>query len=70
MAAFPAAAAAAVVGNGLSPIWSSITSLPAALSRFATARTSKAVSAVSPRANDESDGPGPVVVMAVLRGRN
>ena len=37
----------AVLGNGLSPICSSMTSLPAALSRRATARTSNAVSAVS-----------------------
>ena len=39
------------LGNGLSPICSSMTSLPAALRRRATARTSKAVSPVRPRAN-------------------
>src|SRR5437867_4429777 len=45
MAWMPAARALAGVGNGLSPIWSSMTSLPRALSRRATASTSKAVSA-------------------------
>ena len=46
----PAARALLVLGKGLSPICSSMTSLPAALRRRATARTSKAVSADRPRA--------------------
>src|SRR6266699_3472657 len=50
MARRPASAAWRVLGKGLSPICSSTTSLPAALSRFATARTSKAVSAERDRA--------------------
>src|SRR6516165_4897080 len=50
MAFRPAAAAWRVVGNGLSPICSSMTSLPAAFRRLATAKTSNAVSPVSPRA--------------------
>src|SRR5437870_1103137 len=50
MAFLPASMALAVLGKGLSPICSSTTSLPAALSRLATARTSKAVSADRPRA--------------------
>src|SRR5438105_189558 len=41
-----------VLSKGLSPIWSSITSLPSALSRLATARTSKAVSVDRPRAKE------------------
>src|SRR5712692_11026299 len=49
MARMPAARALFVLGKGLSPIWSSITSLPRALSWRATARTSKAVSALRPR---------------------
>src|SRR5262245_46599374 len=40
-----------VLGKGLSPICSSMTSLPPALSRLATARTSNAVSATRPSAN-------------------
>src|SRR5947209_3534276 len=48
----PAALAWAGVGNGLSPICSSITSLPAAASRRATARTSNAVSALRLPANE------------------
>src|SRR4051812_23471244 len=50
MALIPAARALRVLGNGLSPICNSTTSLPAALRRLATARTSKAVSALRPRA--------------------
>src|SRR5262245_50709747 len=50
MASTPAATAAAGLGNGLSPICSSMTSLPWALSRLATARTSNAVSARRPEA--------------------
>ena len=38
------------VGKGLSPIWSSLTSFPPALSRRATARTTKAFSDVRERA--------------------
>ena len=50
----PAARADLVLGNGLSPICNSITSLPPALSLRATASTSKAVSPVRLRANVES----------------
>src|SRR5438874_10924500 len=46
MARMPAACACVVLSKGLSPICSSTTSLPWAFSRLATARTSKAVSAV------------------------
>jgi hypothetical protein len=51
MALAPAASALAVLLKGLSPICSSMTSLPAALSFLATARTSNAVSVDKPRAN-------------------
>src|ERR1041384_7747246 len=51
MAAMPASSAWAALLYGLSPICSSMTSLPWALSRLATARTSKAVSVERPRAN-------------------
>src|SRR5947199_2660676 len=51
MAAMPACRAWAGVGKGLSPICNSTTSLPWARRRLATARTSNAVSAFSPRAN-------------------
>src|SRR5439155_1794896 len=54
MALMPAARACLVLGKGLSPIWSSMTSFPWALRRLATARTSKAVSAVRPRAKELS----------------
>src|SRR5438128_11590910 len=50
MARWPASMALRVLGKGLSPICNSTTSLPWALIRFATARTSKAVSAERPRA--------------------
>src|SRR5262245_10882608 len=56
MALTPAARAWAVLGKGLSPICNSMTSLPWALSLLATARTSKAVSAVRPRAKVLSVG--------------
>src|SRR5262245_21949257 len=46
----PACRACRVLAKGLSPIWSSTTSFPWALSFLATARTSKAVSAVRLRA--------------------
>src|SRR5262245_33911346 len=48
MARAPAAAAWRVVAKGLSPICSSMTSLPAAFSRRAAARTSKAASLTRP----------------------
>src|SRR5947208_2367147 len=51
MACCAAATAWAVLGKGLSPICNSMTSLPWPLSRLATARTSKAVSARRPAAN-------------------
>src|SRR3954454_22596979 len=64
MACSPAAVAWVGLGNGLSPICNLITSLPAALSRRATARTSKAVSATRPRAKElRVTGPG-----ALIRG--
>jgi hypothetical protein len=50
MALLPACTAYRVLVNGLSPICSSTTSLPCALSRRATASTSKAVSAFRPAA--------------------
>src|SRR5207248_9178046 len=70
MARWPAARAEAVLGKGLSPIWSSITSLPAALRRLATASTSKAVSGCRPRANALSVGPADDcgAVMGVSQG--
>src|SRR5262245_46508062 len=46
MAFRPAATACFVLGKGLSPIWSSTTSLPAAVRRRATARRGEAVGAV------------------------
>src|SRR3954452_9620961 len=46
MARMPAALACGVLGNGLSPISSSTTSLPCAFNARAAARTVKAVSAV------------------------
>src|SRR5262245_33512060 len=52
MAWVPAWRAERVLGKGLSPICSSMTSLPCAFNRLATARTSKAVSAVRPRAKE------------------
>src|SRR5687768_14398151 len=51
MALMPPSRARRVLGKGLSPICNSITSLPCALSLRATARTSNAVSEVSPWAN-------------------
>src|SRR5438067_1279922 len=64
MARTPAARACSGVGKGLSPIWSSMTSLPKVLSWRALASTSKAVSAVRERANWLRVGG-----MAALRGR-
>src|SRR3970282_1481912 len=54
MALMPPARAAAVLSNGLSPISSSMTSLPPALSALATPSTVKAVSTVKERANSLS----------------
>src|SRR5919112_6333790 len=51
MARRPASLACGVLGNGLSPISSSTTSLPRAFSRRAIARTVKAVSACRPEAS-------------------
>src|SRR5271156_2516709 len=50
----PATSAWRVLGNGLSPICSSMTSLPRPFKRLATASTSKAVSALRPRAKSLS----------------
>src|SRR5690349_17295985 len=63
MARTPAVRALAVDGKGLSPICSSMTSLPWALRRLATASTSNAVSAVGPWANWLGRG------VAVIRSR-
>src|SRR5262245_61963690 len=56
MARSPASRARGVLGNGLSPICSSMTSLPCPFSLRATASTSKAVSAERPRAKRLSSG--------------
>src|SRR5437763_16534833 len=58
MAALPAAIADLALRYGLSPICSSMTSLPPALSFRATASTSNAVSAVRPDAKVDNDGIG------------
>src|SRR5207245_636761 len=51
-----ASSAAWVLGKGLSPICSSMTSLPCALRRLATASTSKAVSELRPWAKQLREG--------------
>src|SRR5262245_47549466 len=71
MASIPARAAWCVLGKGLSPICSSITSLPCAFRRLATARTSKAVSAWRFRAKVLKEGPveGGMAARVVRWGR-